>query len=164
MTDLKILIEDFEYQQKYTYEQRVELFNKYGISTSTLFFVPMWALSQHICNICGINSDTYYREYGHGQKILNSKLLEETKKTSEKEKYPRIQTFDQNPNLIFVNNYFHNIEKCTIQGSQRRVIKFFLKDKLISVNNYGFLNMCLIPRNLYSSIDEWLVDFGYDVW
>jgi len=67
---MKNLIIDIDYQEKYDYEKRVDLFNKYGISVSEKFFVPIWGLSNYIASLCGILSKNYYPSYGHGQTVL----------------------------------------------------------------------------------------------
>ena len=46
--DLKELIIDIDYQKHYSYDKRIDLFNKYQISPSSKFFVPIWELAQFI--------------------------------------------------------------------------------------------------------------------
>jgi len=74
----------------------------------------------------------------------------------------RIKTFEQNNNIIDIYFSFNNIEKDEKLGSLRKVIRFHLNDKTVSLNNYGYLNICKIPRDLYQKIDEWIVDFGFE--
>lgn len=42
--DLTSMIVEVDYQQRYTYEERCEFFNKWGVSTATKFFNPIMAL------------------------------------------------------------------------------------------------------------------------
>jgi hypothetical protein len=151
---MKNLIIDIEYQKNYSYEKRVDLFNKYGVSVSEKFFVPIWGLSNYITSLCGILSKNYYPSYGHGQTVLQNIVT-----TGEK---VRIKTFEQNENIIDIYFSFPNIERDQKLGSLRKVIRFHLKDKTVSLNNYGHLNICKIPRDFYQKIDEWLVDFGFE--
>ena len=71
------LVEDVDYQQKYTYEQRVDLFNKYGYSTATKFFLPIWGLGQYVQELCELNKKygKGYNEFGHGQRVLYNDAL-----------------------------------------------------------------------------------------
>ena len=158
--NLNDLVVDLDYQAHYSYDKRCELFNKYGISTAMGFFVPIWGLSMFIRNTClrGYQNSKDV-SFGHGQRVVDSTLIEKTRA----EKYPRIKTYEHG-HRIDINIYFNNIEKCEHRGSMRRIINYNIKEKTISINNYGFLDMCYVPRDLYEKIDEWLVDFGFEKW
>lgn len=153
------LVVDIDYQQKYTYEQRVDLFNKYGLSTATKFFVPIWGLAQYIEDLCLQIPKKYYREFGHGQQVLNSNLF---KQSSEKPEIDRRRIRVRPNGRIDIHTCIPNIEETTLEGKMRRVLSF--NGNILYMNNYGHLSMCRIPRNLYELIDQWLIDFGYDRW
>jgi hypothetical protein len=151
---MKNLIIDIDYQKQYDYEKRVDLFNKYGISVSEKFFVPIWGLANYITSLCGILSKDYYPSYGHGQSVLSN--------IDTKSEKSRIKTWEQNDNLIDIFYHFPNVERHEKYGNLRKVIRFNIKEKTISLNNHGHLSVCKIPRNLYQKIDEWLFDFGFE--
>jgi len=160
--DLSKLIIDIDYQKEYDYEKRVDLFNKYGVSVSEKFFVPMWALANYITSLCGIMTKTHYPQYGHGQNVLYEINTVELENGS----VPRIKTHGVNKSIIDIHFYIPNLPECKFYGRRRKVLRFNLKNKTINVNNYCNSNSssCCIPRNLYEKIDEWLVDFGYEKW
>jgi len=155
------LVEDINYQDKYDYEKRVDLFNKYGISAATTFFVPIWGLSQFIQNICHMGRGGYC-EFGHGQRILNSSLKETSQQLPDKNKVDTRRIVLKG-NIIEIWIGVPNIESHPLIGTRRQIIRFSPSGSL-KLNNYGFLNMVYIPRNLYEKIDEWLIDFGYEKW
>ena len=74
----------------------------------------------------------------------------------------RIKTWEQNENLIDIFYHFPNVESHEKYGNLRKVIRFNIREKTISLNNYGHLSICKIPRDLYQKIDEWLLDFGFE--
>lgn len=151
---MKELIIDIDYQKKYSYEKRVDLFNKYGISVSENFFVPIWGLSNYITDLCGIMPKKFYPSFGHGQTVL-SKI----DTTSDKS---RIKTYEKNENIVDIFYHFPNVERNEKYGNLRKVIRFHIKEKTISINNYTYLDLCKVPRDLYQKIDEWLNDFEFN--
>lgn len=58
---IKSLIVELDYQKEFTYEQRVDFFNKWSISTSTKFFNPIMSLFSLIEKLIIDRSDL--REY-----------------------------------------------------------------------------------------------------
>jgi len=160
------LVEDVDYQEKYTYEQRVDLFNKYGYSTATKFFIPIWGLAQFIQELTGIGASYSkgYSEFGHGQSILNSKFSDSVKEKSIEGKVDNRRIRVLNDKRIDIYTRQYDVVEDAKNGNKRRIISFWVESKKLYLNNYGYLNMCSIPRNLYDKIDEWLVDFGYKKW
>lgn len=52
------LVKEIDYQDRFTYEERVDLFNKYQIHTSTKYFNPIMVLSEYLF------TDKNFRCYG----------------------------------------------------------------------------------------------------
>lgn len=154
--DLVELIKDIDYQNQYSYERRVELFNKYQISVSEKFFVPIWGLSQYVLELTGYTYEKYYPSYGHGQRILDTNLIDKCSDRKNRIWYTN--------NQIFIKRYVANVISEPEMGTLRNVMKFNLTDKTISVFSFDMKFCYRIPRNLYDKIDEWLVDFGFDKW
>ena len=70
------LVEDTIYADKYDYEKRIDLFNKYQISVTTVFFVPIFALYKYIMHECTVNPIWWHKDikfvYGHQHKLLGT--------------------------------------------------------------------------------------------
>lgn len=49
MRDIEKFFQEMKYEEEYTYEERIELFNHFGISTSQKYFCPFYSyVSMHI--------------------------------------------------------------------------------------------------------------------
>lgn len=154
---MRRLIEDIDYQSKYTYEQRADLFNKYQIPTNTKFLVPIWELAQFIVTLGNYNKKTF-SGYGHGQNILNKDL----KKNIEDNKELRIEL---SQNYITIRAIDNNAKKVGRYGRFRNMVIFNLENSTVKIaRRVLFLGSYEIPRDLYQKIDEWLIDFGYNKW
>lgn len=162
------LVLDVDYQKSYSYEKRVDLFNKYGISTAMKFLVPIWGLSEYILE--HVHHFDYYSssgerfwEYGHGQQLLQIDLYEKLRKAPVEGAIDtrRIRPYTKK---IDIWRHIKGIEPHPTRGTMRKVISFSNEDKTLSVNNYHYLSMCTIPRDIYDRIDQWLIDFGFSKW
>ena len=155
--DLKLLVNDIDYQVTFTYEQRADLFNKYTIPTNTKFLVPIWELAQYIVSLDKFNTKTF-SSFGHGQNILNKDL---SKKIEDKREL-RIGLNDDTITIRTIDNDAKNIGT---YGRYRNMLIFDLSSKTIKISrrivHFGSYE---IVRDLYSKIDEWLVDFGFEKW
>lgn len=157
MMDLKKLICDADYQQAYTYEQRARLFNKYQIPTNTKFLVPIWELAQFIISLEKINTKTF-SGFGHGQTILNRELSSNI----DVKKELRIGVRNER---IVIRMYVPNAKEIPTYGKYRNALTFELKTKTICISrSIIHVGSYEIVRDLYSKIDEWLNDFGYENW
>jgi hypothetical protein len=157
---LVALIKEIDYQETYSYEKRVDLFNKYCIPTHLKFFNPIYELAKFI-----LDRRSYYKSehsdyesfgkgsyscYSHSGNVMSSFNKDFSEKKSETVK-------------VSING---NI---TIYGYDRNTSKHlpvlrFNTSKTIAILYNHFSNGINIPRNLYDLIDEWLVDFGYNKW
>lgn len=181
---LRNLVVDLDYQQHYDYEKRVDLFNKYGISTSEKFFVPIWYLAQFVGQQVGIgsanisqssiyNKDTTYRlgynNFSHGQRVLNLTLVEQCEKAAQ-DKNNEIEKWQKRIKLfkhrVDISMYYYNLEEPRLRPTMS-----FSKDGVVSFKTHNPVSYndssagkIYIPRNLYQLIDDWLIDFGFGKW
>ena len=158
--DLKELIIDIDYQKHYSYDKRIDLFNKYQISPSSKFFVPIWELAQFIIGSNMANKKVYFFAFGHGQNILNRSL---NKNIADKKEL-RISLSNTGRSLI-IRRYVPDAKELPTYGKYRNAIIFNLEDKCISVcGSILEVGQFKINRDLYDLIDQWLVDFGFNKW
>lgn len=150
---LRDLLIDIDYQEKFTYEQRVDYFNKYGYSTAMLFFTPAYHLSNYIISFLGYSPDNRWG-FGHGKCILDTKLLETATdyigKPTSYFQYKQMSTQE----YLKSGTAFYT-------GRSKTSIKYWLKDEeelVIKLVDGDFR----IPRvDIYEKIEEWLKDFKY---
>lgn len=165
-SNLVDLIKEINYQEAYSYDKRVDLFNKYFIPTSMNFFNPIYELAKFI-----IDRRSYYKSdtsdyqsfnngtyscYSHSGAVASSFNKNFNKNHKENKSLVKIY-----PNgRIGILAYFR---KDTVDIEyESKLILMFNTDKTISIK-YNTSDI-KIPRNLYDLIDEWLVDFGYNKW
>lgn len=158
--DLQELIVDINYQQKYDYEKRVDLFNKYQISPSSKFFVPIWELGQFIISNNMPNKNSFVFSFGHGQNILNNSLDRDV--ADKKELRIGLTSTGKS---IMIRRYIADAKSIPTFGKYRNAIRFDLNTKTISLcSGLTEFGSYQVARDLYQKIDEWLVDFGYETW
>lgn len=158
--NLKDLIKEINYQEAYSYDRRVDLFNKYAISTAQKAFNPIYELAKFIIDKRTILNVSYkeepitsqglYTPYSHSGALLST-FNEEVKQ----DKSSFVKHFEDK-GTIYIYGY---------SGAERKHIPILIfneKDKTITIKriSLGFI----ISRNLYDQIDEWLIDFGYEKW
>lgn len=162
--DLKLLIEEINYQEKYTYEQRVDFFNKYHISQTQKFFNPIYELAKFIVGDRGPAKKYYINQndpdqgfynacYSHSGAVASS--FNKTTDRSQTNKEASVRVTDDK---IGIYAYMSSV-----QGG--RILKPFLwfhDDKTISITDH--CHGVKIKRDLYNLIDQWLIDFGYEKW
>ena len=113
--DLKELIIDIDYQKHYSYDKRIDLFNKYQISPSSKFFVPIWELAQFIIGSNMANKKVYFFAFGHGQNILNRSL---NKNIADKKEL-RISVSNTGKSLI-IRRYVPDAKNLPTYGKYRK--------------------------------------------
>lgn len=154
--DMTKLVIDLDYQHRFDYEKRVDLFNKYQIPTNTKYFVPIWELSQFLMKEQG----KYFGYFGHGQTILNTKFENEVVN----HKIMRIG-INKDGKSIVIRKYFHGVKEVPTLGKYRNMLRFDLTNRTISVTKFLIESYLFsFDRDLYDRIDEWLIDFGFNKW
>ena len=163
--NLSDLLVDIDYQNYFSYEERVDIFNKYGYSTAMRFFTPIYHLTWFIFNQIGCNEETTYG-YGHGKTILDTTLLERAKKflPDSTFKYKLI-----NPNKEYL--YFRYLRERNIKTTDGDYVSLDsgvhlwnnktlpTKDSLsIKIQSYS---QNIQRVDIYALVDEWLRYFKY---
>ena len=147
---LKDLLIDKDYQKEFTYEERVDIFNKYGYSTSMLFFTPIYHFTTLIMKYMGYNINQSYG-YGHGKTILDKTMFEKALNANPLERKILYKIIKENKEYLrFPFSDF------AIKGT----IQYWLEneDLTIKINDMS----CKVPKiNIYEKIEEWLIDFKY---
>src|SRR6188768_45766 len=92
------LVQELDYQEKYSYEQRVDLFNKYGISTSKKYLNPIMLLSEHIRKMDYVSKTHGFQYYGmsHSGAVktnFNKQVSENKSKDIEIKNYEKFTTY-----------------------------------------------------------------------
>lgn len=167
--NLSELLIDIDYQKKFTYEERVDFFNKYGYSTAMPFFTPIYHLTTLIFNNIGYAENPVYG-YGHGKVVLDNKMLDKAKlytETNEKDAPYKYKALTDTKEWLYFryhrrynikssdNNYFSLDSSIRIWNNKALPIEEALSIKLQSVH-------FSIPReNIYKLVITWLLDFKY---
>jgi len=158
--DLTTLIPEIDYQQTYTYEQRVDIFNKYLISPATKMMCPIWQLSQFIISNTMPNKNTYVYRFGHGQNLLNNSR----DIAIQNRKEMQVSMTSSNKSIM-IRSYDPDAKEMPKYGKYRNAIRFDLTMRTISLcTSLTQLGPYQVSRDLYDQIDQWLIDFGYSKW
>ncbi len=163
--DLRELVKEINYQESFDYDKRVELFNKYKISTTKNFINPIIELSRFILH------GRYLTDYDRIGGYSHSGAIKSTFNNELKLKKDSTTTIE--------NNYVRVSEK-VIQFLQfdpkdignpdrksRPVLWYHFDDKTISITKlaYEYVSSSFrIERDMYDKIDTFLIDFGYEAW
>lgn len=152
MMDLRELIKEVNYQDSYNYDKRVFLFNKYGISAGQEFFNPIYELTKFILNDSNGNEYSMYSHSAYVASCFNDKI-----KTKNHE---NIKVFDNG-----VIQIFRYIRYRTDKDKTHTVLMtYFPNGKTVKIFPTEYERGINVRRGLYESIDEWLVDFGFEKW
>jgi hypothetical protein len=163
--NLSDLLIDIDYQKQFTYEQRADIFNKYGYSTSMLFFTPIYHLTTLILNQCGYNENPRYG-YGHGKYILDTKMLDKAKEFLPGAPFKYKLINDKKEYLYFRYHRMHNIKTSTGEYVSIDSGINIWNDKTLPIEDALTIKLQIvtqkIPRvNVYQLVNEWLKYFNY---
>ncbi len=149
--DLRELIKEVNYQETYSYDKRVDLFNKYGISAGLNFFNPIYELTRFILGDSEYHNR--YSMYSHGGHIASS--FNEDFKTGKSKK---VKVFDTG--TISVLRSVDNTDeyKAVLRFHADKTIRVYHNTWAVSVSSFT------VKRNLYELIDQWLIDFEFEKW
>lgn len=163
MENFNSLVEEFDYQTKFSYEKRVDLFNKYSISTSQKFFNPIFELAAFIINPRILYDSQFDKTepkycpnipkcYSHSGAVATSFNSDVKENKSNHVKIHK--------NGVYLYRYYRDKEE------YRSYFTFNNESKTFTIKNVDFFNdaSIRIERDIYSKIDEWLIDFGYEKW
>jgi hypothetical protein len=153
--ELKVLIKEVNYQEEYSYDKKIELFNKYGISTALNFFNPIYELAKFIL---GDNNNPRigYCPYSHSGNIASS-----FNENFKKGKSDKIKLHDNGS--ITISKYEETKINDDYIWEYKPVIRFLSAGKTVKIFSYDNFGVS-VKRGLYESIDQWLIDFGYENW
>lgn len=158
--DLLKLVEPVDYVKQYSYEQRVDHFNKYKITPVAKNWIPIWELAQFIINMNMQNKNSYVFPYGHQQNILENSADRGIEDKNEQ----RIVVTNTGKSII-IKRYVKEEISMPKYGKYRNAIRFDLEPKTISIfPSLANAGVFQISRGIYEKIDEWLMDFGYEYW
>jgi hypothetical protein len=163
--NLSDLLIDIDYQKQFTYEQRVDIFNKYGYSTSMLFFTPIYHLTTLIYNQCGFNENPSYG-YGHGKYTLDIKMLDKAKEFLSDAPY-KYKLINENKEYLYFK--YHRMYNIKTSGGEYVTIDSNIQiwnDKSLPIQEALTIKLkCVtqkVPRvDVYKLVNEWLTYFNY---
>lgn len=156
---LEDLTKEMEYQKSYSYENRVDIFNKYKISTSTSYINPIMLLSSHIRR-CG--SEYFNYDSGMFQGVSHSGAVQSAFNKEfkvDKSKYVKVRKGSQ-LNIYEIFNYSYNkreMEKVMIfrENVETGAVKFKICNPVDFFPKRGFC--------FYEWAEEFLKDFGFSL-
>lgn len=160
--DLKILVKEIDYQKEYSYEKRVDLMNKYAISTSQKYFNLIYELGKFIVGDRRISKSSYKEDnifygrhnscYSHTGAVM-SRFNNQSYNLKNHQATVRI---DGNSILLYTTVYDSKLTKL------KPFLSFDLEFKTFSIRDGA--GSVKIRREVYREIDNWLVDFGFEKW
>ena len=155
-TILKSLLTDLDYQKNFSYEERVENFNKWGMATHMEIFTPLANLSKEIISYFGYIPDKRF-SYGHGETILNATRFEKAIKSKEE---------NASDSLFYYKKVTESKEwaKSTTDMYRGQYVNYWIVEQAqIKVKLSGYNDVTLPNMNIYEKINEWLMWFNFIV-
>jgi len=157
----KDLCAEIDYQSVYTYEQRVDFFNKYKLSTAKKFINPVMLLTEHLLKAGGQYTEYSGFEFngishsGAVQSAFNKKLEEGVND---------FVTIDQKGETTWVYRVFHHPYNNSLQKREKLERIMFIEKKTLvtfKISNFTFFpvpNYCF-----YRAAIEFCKDFGFNI-
>lgn len=148
---------EVDYQSQYSYEKRVDLFNKYSISTTHKFINPILLLTEFLLSQGDLERNFKYYGMSHSGNV-KSAFNDDFKKG--KSKYVEFAKIGE---LMKRYKVFH-LEYNGVKRIQVCKITFFEhieKGVFFQLNNFTFKpkrNVCF-----YNLAEEFCLDFGYNI-
>lgn len=157
--DLKDLVIEEKYQERYSYDKRCELFNKHAISTAQVAFNPIYELAKFTLRKAQMNSYQRFL-WQHGSIYTHSgTLLSEFNEKYSQGREKLVRWNEENQAIDIYGKNEHDKNDWTYVP----MLSFRLKTKTISLHPNRFVEFN-ISRDLYDQIDQWLLDFEYEKW
>lgn len=160
--DLKDLVKEIDYQKEYSYEKRVDLMNKYAISTSQKYFNLIYELgkfivgdrriSEHSSNEHNIFYGQHNSCYSHTGAVMSG-----FNNQSHSIKNHQATVRVHNSSIILYTRVYVSGE-----SKLKPFLSFDLDSRTFSIKEAA--NSVRIRRCIYDEIDEWLIDFGFEKW
>lgn len=161
MDNLLDLVKEIEYQDLYSYEKRVDLFNKYHISTSTKYINPIMLLSEHIRR----NGTPFYQfDSFHFQGVSHSGAVQTAfnkEITEGKNRYVEIREMGKMTIVKIYNSIYMNGKREMKQILLFKEIKETGKVSFKLINAYDFF-----PKRgfcYYEWAEEFCKDFNFKI-
>lgn len=160
---VKSLIVELDYQKEFTYDQRVDFFNKWGISTSTKYFNPIMALCTLIELKVQNTSKEEFREYelcSYGMSHSGNVMTAFNKDVKDENKTERFNIKIDNERML-VLEFFKYVPYQTEPSKQfAKKVLFKITDtfsfKLFNTDLW-FSNSN--PVNVFPTIFDFITDF-----
>lgn len=146
------LVQEIDYQKDYTYEQRIDIFNKYQISSSVKYINPVMLLSTFLLSQGRDFSNARFPGMSHSgnvQTSFNKKIKEN------KSEYVTVKEY-HNFHIYRIFHYSYDIRQMT-EKVLFRVSEDSVTFKLLSMNFFPKQNFCF-----YKAANEFCKDLGFD--
>lgn len=143
------LVQEIDYQARFTYEERVDLFNKYHIPTSIKFFNPIMVLSEYLF------TEKNFRCYGMSHSGAVQTAFNKEFKAGES-KYVKLHTSTATFDYYQVFHYRYNPSR------HENKVSFRVKDGEINIILNNIERFSLKKGEcMYERCNNFLRDFKY---
>lgn len=148
----KKICREIDYQQEYTYEQRVDLFNKYHISTSVKYVNLIMLLSRWLQNQGNFIPSTSYEGVSHSGHVLTAFNKQVKEDKSNFVKFESVPIADRY-SIFNYNSNTHTFDKKML---------FVIADKYTKIRFYDFNFFAKKGVCFFALANEFLKDWGYE--
>jgi hypothetical protein len=151
--EFKNLVQEIDYQERYSYEERVDLYNKYQIGTATKYFNPIMVLSEYIFMVPIQYNNFRCHGMSHSGAVQTSFNKEFKENIS---KYINLKLTNEKLDYYDIFHYLYNPSRL------EKKVSFRVRDDGITIILKNVESLTLKKGEcMYERCNEFLRDFKY---